>query len=118
MPTKQIGYLAHREGSTECACKGENLIVMNNPVQMKSFVKRNFKLKHIVLEKVYSKDVIQGLKQGGQYLFSDKSYKDFMTECIEDYPQLFPPHRLVVQEPVSNVIFYQVSWDNTSYNTP
>lgn len=118
MSTKQIGYLAHRRGSIDCACKGENLIVMNNPVQMKSFVKRNFKLKQIELKKVYSEDVIQGLKQGGQYLFSEKSYKDFVSECIETYPHLFPPHRLIVQEPVSNVIFYQVSWDNTSYNTP
>ena len=113
MSTRQIGYLAHRKGSIDCACKGENLIVMNNPVLMK-----NFNLKQIELQKVYSNDVIQGLKQGGQYLFSEKSYKDFMAECIENYPHLFPPHRLVVQEPVSNVIFYQVSWDNTSYNTP
>jgi hypothetical protein len=118
MSTKQIGYLALRNGTIDCACKGENLIVMNNPVKMMSFVKRNFKFKQIELKKVYSQEVILGLKQGGHYLFSEKSYKDFMSECIEEYPQLFPPHRLVVMEPVSNVIFYQVSWDNTSYNTP
>ena len=118
MSIKQIGYLALRKGTIDCACKGENLIVMNNPVKMKSFVKRNFKLKQIELQKVFSQEVIKGLKQGGHYLFSEKSYKDFMSECIEEYPQLFPPHRLVVMEPVSTTIFYQVSWDNTNYNTP
>ncbi len=118
MPTKQIGYLALRQGTIDCACKGENLLVMNNPVKMKSFVRRHFKFKQIELQKVYSQEVIGGLKRGGHYLFSEKSYKDFISECIEDYPQLFPPHRLVVMEPVSNLMFYQVSWDNTSFNTP
>lgn len=118
MKIKQIGYFAFGKGKINCACKGENLLVMNNPVEMKSFVKKNFKLKQIELKKVYSQEVIEGLKLGGHYLFSEKSYKDFVTESIEDYPQLFPPHRLVVMEPVSNTIFYQVSWENTSYNTP
>jgi hypothetical protein len=118
MSMKQIGYLALSKGTIDCACKGENIIVMNNPVKMKSFVKRNFKLKQIELQKVFSEEVIKGLKQGGHYLFSEKSYKDFMSECIDDYPQLFPPHRLVVMEPVSTTVFYQVSWNSTSYNTP
>jgi hypothetical protein len=118
MAKKQIGYLALRKGTIDCACKGENLIVMNNPVKMKVFVKRNFKLKHIELQKVYSQEVIKGLQQGGHYLFSEKSYKDFMSESIEEYPHLFPPHRLVVMEPVSSIMFYQVSWDSMEYNTP
>ena len=118
MIIKQIGYLALRKGTLNCACKGENLVVMNNPAIMKKFVKTHFKLKQIELQKVYSSEVIDGLKGGGHYLFSEQSYKDFMSECIADYPQLFPPNRLVVMEPVSNLSFYQVSWDNNNYNTP
>ena len=118
MGTKQIGYFAFGKGTINCACKGENLLVMNNPDEMKSFVKKHFKLKQIELKKVYSNEVIEGLKRGGHYLFSEKSYKDFVTESIDEYPQLFPPHRLVVMEPVSSIIFYQVSWADTSYNTP
>ncbi len=115
---KQIGYLALKKGTMDCACKGENLVVMNNPVIMKKFVKIHFKLKQAELQKVFSQDVIEGLKAGGHYLFSEQSYKDFMAECIADYPHLFPPHRLVVMEPVSDLIFYQVSWDSMDYNTP
>ena len=115
---RQIGYLAIKQGTIDCACKGENLVVMNNPVQMKKFVKKHFKFKHTELQKVFSQDVIEGMKGGGHYLFSEQSYKDFMSECIADYPHLFPPHRLVVMESVSSLVFYQVSWDSKDYNTP
>ena len=115
---KQIGYLAVEKGTVNSACKGENLLVMNNPVQMKKFVRQYFKLKNAELQKVYSDEVIQGLKAGGHYLFTEKAYKGFINEQIEDYPHLFPPHRVVVTEPVGNLPFYQVSWDNHAYNTP
>jgi hypothetical protein len=52
MKLKQVGYLAVEKGTINCACKGENLLVMNNPVEMKSFVKKHFKLKNIELKKV------------------------------------------------------------------
>ena len=115
---KQIGYFAALNGRYQGACKGENLLVMNNPVEMKKFVKKEFKFKSIELIKVYSNKVIKGLELGGHYLFSEKSYKDFISECIDKYPHLFPPNRLIVQEPVSDRIFYQVSWIDTVYNTP
>lgn len=118
MKPKQIGYLAVEQGTINCACKGENLLVMNNPVEMKRFVKKHFKLKNIELKKVYGHEVIKGLQQGGHYLFTEKSYKDFTEENIEAYPHLFPPHRLVVMEPVASAMFYQVSWEDTSYNVP
>jgi hypothetical protein len=51
-------------------------------------------------------------------LFTEKSYKSFTEENIEAYPHLFPPHRLVVMEPVATTVFYQVSWEDTSYNVP
>jgi len=115
---KQIGYFAFTKGTMNCACKGENLIVMNNPVEMKGFMEKHFKLKNPEIRKVYSSEVIAGLKRGGHYLFTEKSYQDFVTECIEEYPHLFPPNRLIVMEPVANKIFCQVSWENTEYNTP
>lgn len=115
---KQIGYLSIQKGTVNYACKGENLIVMNNPIEMKKFVKKHFKLKNIELKKVYSDEVMRGLELGGHYLFSEKSYKDLISECIDKYPHLFPPNRLVVQEPVAGRIFYQVSWADTEYNTP
>ncbi len=118
MQQKQIGYFATEKSTINSACKGENLIVMNNPVEMKKFVKKHFKLKNIELRKVYSHEVIQGLELGGHYLFSEKSYKDFLSGSIDKYPHLFPPNRLVVQEPVANKIFYQVSWGDTVFNTP
>lgn len=116
--SKQIGYLAVEKGTINCACKGENLLVMNNPVEMKKFVRRHFKLKNPDLQKVYSDEVIKGLKAGGHYLFTEKSYKDFTGEQINNHPQIFPPHRLIVAEPVGSLTFYQVSWDSYTYNTP
>lgn len=118
MSQKQIGYFAINEGTPDCACKGENLIVMNNPVEMEKLVRKNFKMKYPLLKKVYSHEVIEGLKVGGHYLFSEKSYKDFLSECISDFPHLFPPFRLVVLEPVVKTMFYQVSWEDYHYNTP
>ena len=115
---RQIGYLAIEKGTINSVCKGENLLVMNNPVQMKKFVRQYFRLKKTELQKVYSEDVIKGLKAGGHYLFTEKSYKDFISEQIDNYPHIFPPHRLVVLELVGNLTFYQISWDNYSYNTP
>jgi hypothetical protein len=70
------------------------------------------------MRKVYSKEVIEGLKRGGHYLFTEKSYQYFVTKCTEEYPQLFPPNWLIVMEPVANKVFCQVSWENTDYNTP
>lgn len=116
--TKQIGYLAVETGTMNCACKGENLLVMNNPVELKKFVRKYFKLKKTEFKKVYGHDVIKGLKAGGHYLFTEKSYKDFTDGQIGKHPHLFPPHRLVVAEPVGDMTFYQVSWDSYPYNTP
>ncbi len=118
MAQPQIGYLALERGTINCACKGLNLIVMNNPVEMKTFVQKHFKIKHPELRKVYGSEVIDGLKLGGHYLLNEKAYKNFLTECIDNYPQLFPPNRLVVTEPVVNHMFFQVSWDSYKYNTP
>ena len=78
---------------------------MNNPVEMKGFVEKHFKLKNPEIRKVYSSEAIAGLKRGGHYLFTEKSYKDFLTECIDEYPHLFPPNRLIVLEPVADKIF-------------
>ena len=118
MALKQIGYFAFERGTMDCVCKGLNLIVMNNPKEMEKFVRISYKIKHFELKKVYSEEMIKGLKMGGHYLLSNQSYKEFTEQCISQYPEIFPPHRLIVIEPVDGVAFIQVSWEKTSFNTP
>lgn len=118
MIQKQIGYFAYEKGSMSCVCKGLNLIVMNNPKELEKYVRLNYKVKNYGIKKVYSSEVIKGLQLGGYYLLSQQSYKDFTEQCIEEYPQLFPPHRLIVMEPLDLIPFVHVSWENTKFNTP
>jgi hypothetical protein len=40
---KHIGYFSIEKGTMNCASKGENLIVMNNPVEMKGSVQNILK---------------------------------------------------------------------------
>ncbi|MBU0661165.1 hypothetical protein KKG22_03215 [Patescibacteria group bacterium] len=91
---------------------------MNNPKELEKFVRCSYKAKNYELRKVYSDEMIKGLKMGGHYLLSQQSYKEFTEQCLSEYPEIFPPYRLIVIEPLDGVPFVQVSWENTPFNTP